>query len=91
MPYMDHRPFIPSRPCNERVISLLKKDGSVCFEVPLGEEEYSNIDHFHFFTERSMAVLVGRYFKEYTFELNTFQTQQGITIQSLYSIGRYPY
>jgi 2-polyprenyl-3-methyl-5-hydroxy-6-metoxy-1,4-benzoquinol methylase len=73
-----------------KIAQILKPTGSVCIEVPIGEEEYSNYDHLHFFSKNSLQVLLRRYFSETKIVENCFKNATGVVIGSLYGIGRYP-
>ena len=73
-----------------KVAHMLKPKGSVLVEVPSGKEEYETTDHLHFFSEESLRRLVDRFFEETRIVHNSYENAQGVTIGSLYAIGRHP-
>ncbi|MGD9504405.1 MAG: class I SAM-dependent methyltransferase, partial [Syntrophobacteraceae bacterium] len=74
----------------QKIARILKPSGVVCIEVPIGEEEYGNQDHLHFFSEKSLKLLLENFFSETRIVENRFTNADGIIIASLYGIGRYP-
>ena len=45
-----------------KIASILKSDGALLIEVPAGPEEYTNPDHFQFFSDESLKRLLETYF-----------------------------
>lgn len=41
---------------------MLKKGGTVVMSLPMDEDDYENIEHLHFFTQKSMALLLEEIF-----------------------------
>ncbi len=73
-----------------KAAALLRPDGGICIEVPIGPEEFANIDHLHFFTPRSLQCLLRRYFAEAELVDNSYRNAQGTQIGSVYGVGRRP-
>ncbi len=55
-------PLMHLRACRR----LLRKDGHILIEVPSGETDYDNLQHLHFFNERSLEVMFNSTFDEIT-------------------------
>jgi SAM-dependent methyltransferase/tetratricopeptide (TPR) repeat protein len=72
----------------EKSAEILRPEGSILIEVPCGEEEYDNTDHLHFFSERSLKLLLDQFFVWTDIVLNTYTNSAGVQIGSLYGVGR---
>lgn len=66
---------------------ILQPNGTVLIEVPFGPEEYSNLDHLHFFSLRSFKKLLDAYFLDSTIIENSYENSQGVAVGSYYGIG----
>ncbi len=74
----------------KKVARILKANGAVLIEVPIGPEEYANIDHLHFFSRESVDRLLKTHF-EYTEVIdNCYVNPFGVLIGSVYGLGRRP-
>jgi hypothetical protein len=69
---------------------MLSPGGAVLFEVPCSENEYGNTDHLHFFSERSLRIMLDSFFDETEIVPNTYTTSAGVQCGSIYGLGRYP-
>lgn len=69
---------------------LLKSQGSILIEIPIGEEEYPNTDHLHFFSRESLRRLIDAHFEEAEIVDNCYTNCNGVLIGSLYGVGRRP-
>ncbi len=74
----------------EKICRILRDDGCLVVEVPGGEEEYENLDHLHFFSRKSLALLFSEYFREYVIIDNVYTNSAGVSILSYYGIGKQP-
>jgi len=70
--------------------AMLPPGDNVCLEVPIGEEEYTNRDHLHFFTHDSLQRFLAAQFAEVELVDNSYRNSAGTTMGSLYGIGRRP-
>ena len=57
-------------------------------EVPCGEEEYDNTDHLHFFCDKSLRLLLDRFFISTEIVNNFYTNSAGVRIGSIYGFGR---
>jgi SAM-dependent methyltransferase len=73
-----------------KVARMLKPTGGVCLELPIGEEEFTNRDHLHFFTHDSLKRFLAARFADVQLFDNSYKNAAGIVTGSLYGIGRYP-
>jgi hypothetical protein len=85
---VEHLPNL--REVFQKVTKILKPDGAVLVEVPTGPEEYTNVDHIHFFSEGSLKKLLDLFFEETQIILNRYSNLHGAVIGSLYGVGRRP-
>ncbi|MBX7256711.1 MAG: class I SAM-dependent methyltransferase [Candidatus Hydrogenedentes bacterium] len=69
---------------------LLKPSGAILIEVPIGEEEYANTDHLHFFSRESLRALLDTYFEESEIIDNCYTNCNNVLIGSVYGFGRRP-
>ncbi|HEV8720204.1 MAG TPA: methyltransferase domain-containing protein [Candidatus Binatia bacterium] len=71
-----------------KAANILRSDGAILIEVPCGEEEYDNTDHLHFFSDKSLRLLLNQFF--YTTEIidNAYTNSAGVRIGSIYGFGR---
>lgn len=71
-----------------KAANILRPDGAILIEVPCGEEEYDNTDHLHFFSDKSLRLLLNQFF--YTTEIidNAYTNSAGVRIGSIYGFGR---
>jgi len=74
----------------QKIVFILKPHGILLVEVPSGKEEYSNLDHLHFFCAQSLTTLLNQYFQKAELIENSYKTAQGILVSSLYGIGKLP-
>ena len=74
----------------EKVARMLKPEGGVCLEVPIGEEEFTNRDHLHFFTHASLERFLAEKFASVDLVDNSYTNAAGLMTGSLYGIGRQP-
>jgi len=51
--------------CLQLCRRLLKKNGHILIEVPSGETDYDNLQHLHFFNEKSLGVMFNAVFSNY--------------------------
>lgn len=72
----------------ERAWRALKPGGSILLEVPCDDDELDNMDHFHFFTERSGTRFLDRWFDDVRIEPNMYMRGGVRCLGSLYMIGR---
>ena len=75
-----------------KTVQMLKPDGGVCLEVPLGAEDLRNHDHLQFFTEESLRrFLAARFAEVMLFENpDCYRSGRGTVVGSLFGIGRRP-
>jgi 2-polyprenyl-3-methyl-5-hydroxy-6-metoxy-1,4-benzoquinol methylase len=74
----------------DKIVDVLKPDGTVFIEVPTGPEEYANTDHVQFFSDASLKRFLERYFEVGETVPNLYSTADGTQVGSLYGIGRRP-
>ena len=74
----------------KKIAQTLKSDGAVLIEVPCGPDEYTNTDHLQFFCTESLRRFIGNRFEEVQIFDNTYTTQSGAVMGSLYGCGRCP-
>jgi SAM-dependent methyltransferase/tetratricopeptide (TPR) repeat protein len=72
----------------EKAAQILRPDGAILIEVPCGEEEYENTDHLHFFSEKSLKLLLQSNFAETEILPNGYTNSAGVQIGSIYGVGR---
>lgn len=73
-----------------KITDILKPDGLVFIEVPVGSDDYANPDHVQFFSDQSLKHLLKRYFDTVETVPNRFLNSEGAQLGSLYGIGRRP-
>jgi 2-polyprenyl-3-methyl-5-hydroxy-6-metoxy-1,4-benzoquinol methylase len=71
-----------------KVVTILRPDGAILIEVPCGEEEYDNTDHLHFFCEKSLRLLLNKFFVTTEILDNSYTNSAGVRIGSIYGFGR---
>ena len=71
-----------------KVAAILRSDGAILIEVPSGEEEYENTDHLHFFCEKSLRLLLDKFFITTEILDNSYTNSAGVRIGSIYGFGR---
>jgi len=67
-----------------RCKNLLKADGKILLELPVDEEELSNRDHLHFFSERSGKLMVEKVFGNVSASDSWYVTSKGAKVGSIY-------
>ncbi|WP_313918229.1 class I SAM-dependent methyltransferase [Tahibacter sp.] len=85
---IEHMPDLKST--FAKIADILKPDGLALVEVPTGPEEYANSDHVHFFSVGSLKRLMENHFEQGEVIGNQYMSAGGVTIGSLYGIGRHP-
>lgn len=73
-----------------KIVDILKPDGLVFVEVPVGADDYANRDHVQFFSDESLKRLLQRYFEVGETVSNRFLNAEGAWLGSLYGVGRRP-
>lgn len=73
-----------------KIVDILKPDGLVFVEVPVGADDYANRDHVQFFSDESLKRLLQKYFEIGATVSNRFRNSDGAWLGSLYGIGRRP-
>lgn len=69
---------------------ILNPQGALLIEVPIGEEEYANTDHLHFFSRESLRKLIDDHFEETEVIDNCYTNCNGVLIGSVYGFGHRP-
>jgi SAM-dependent methyltransferase len=85
---IEHLPYPDS--VLKKIAQTLKSDGAVLIEVPCGPDEYTNTDHLQFFCTESLRRFIGNRFEGVEILDNTYTTQSGAVMGSLYGYGRNP-
>jgi SAM-dependent methyltransferase len=67
---------------------ILRTDGAMLVEVPCGAEEYDNTDHLHFFCDKSLRLLLDKFFVSTDILDNSYTNSAGVRIGSIYGFGR---
>ena len=74
----------------QKMVRMLREEGSLLVEVPTGAEDFNNIYHVHFFEPHSLRSLLGKYFEEIDILENQFSNPDGSIVKSLYGVARQP-
>ena len=67
---------------------ILRTDGAILVEVPCGAEEYDNTDHLHFFCDKSLRLLLDKFFLSTEILDNSYTNSAGVRIGSIYGFGK---
>ncbi len=71
-----------------KAADILREEGAMLVEVPCGEEEYDNTDHLHFFCDKSLRLLLDRFFISTEIVNNFYTNSAGVRIGSIAGFGR---
>lgn len=63
--------------------ALVRPGGIVFFEIPMNETDYENKDHLHFFSMKSLELVLKALFGGYAIDASVFRTGGGALIESV--------
>jgi len=72
----------------EKLCKLAKPNGKIFLRIPIDDGEYSNLDHYHFFSSKSLRYLMNRYTSVLREDVKTYKTANGDVFEEMSILGQ---